>query len=210
MGAVTLASVIATLGFTPENPANKGAANGYAGLNSSGQVPTAQLPSAVTGGWTPQGTWNAATNTPAITSSIGSNGYMYVVGVAGTTSINGISQWNVGDQLIYNGNLGVWEKLDGIPSEVVSVAGRTGAVVLTKADVSGAVGKYAVNVGDGTTTTFTITHNLGTNDVLAQVYTLASTFDMVFPDIQFTTTNTITLIFAIAPTVNQYRVVVMG
>lgn len=32
------------LGFTPENATNKGAANGYAGLDSSGKIPSAQLP----------------------------------------------------------------------------------------------------------------------------------------------------------------------
>lgn len=39
-----LAGKQATLGFTPENAAQKGAANGYAGLDSNGKVPTAQLP----------------------------------------------------------------------------------------------------------------------------------------------------------------------
>ena len=36
-----------TLGFTPENSANKGQANGYAGLDGTGKVPSAQLPSYV-------------------------------------------------------------------------------------------------------------------------------------------------------------------
>jgi hypothetical protein len=35
------------LGYTPENVASKGAANGYAGLDSSGKVPAAQLPAFV-------------------------------------------------------------------------------------------------------------------------------------------------------------------
>lgn len=39
--------VVAALGFTPENPANKGVANGYAGLDAGGRVPSAQLPSYV-------------------------------------------------------------------------------------------------------------------------------------------------------------------
>ena len=39
-----LAGKQATLGFTPENTANKGAANGYAGLGSDGKVPSSQLP----------------------------------------------------------------------------------------------------------------------------------------------------------------------
>lgn len=37
----------ANIGFTPENPANKGAPNGYAGLDGGGKVPAAQLPSYV-------------------------------------------------------------------------------------------------------------------------------------------------------------------
>jgi len=37
----------AALGYTPENPANKGVANGYAGLDAGGKVPSAQLPSYV-------------------------------------------------------------------------------------------------------------------------------------------------------------------
>jgi hypothetical protein len=36
-----------SLGFTPENSSNKGAANGYAGLDAGGKVPAAQLPSYV-------------------------------------------------------------------------------------------------------------------------------------------------------------------
>ena len=37
----------ASLGFTPENVANKGQANGYASLDNAGKVPAAQLPSYV-------------------------------------------------------------------------------------------------------------------------------------------------------------------
>lgn len=37
----------AALGFTPENSANKGVANGYAGLDAQGKVPSSQLPSYV-------------------------------------------------------------------------------------------------------------------------------------------------------------------
>jgi len=37
------------LGFTPENAANKGTANGYAGLDGTGKVPTAQLPATSSG-----------------------------------------------------------------------------------------------------------------------------------------------------------------
>ena len=48
-GAVVLqsADVTTALTFTPENAANKGVANGYAGLDADGKVPSNQLPSYV-------------------------------------------------------------------------------------------------------------------------------------------------------------------
>lgn len=79
-----------------------------------------------------QGTWNAATNTPTLTSSVGVKGYYYVVDVQGNTNLNGISDWKVGDWAIFNGS--VWEKVDNTDA-VVSVNGYIGAVVLTYSDV---------------------------------------------------------------------------
>ena len=108
----------------------KGAANGYASLDGSGQVPVSQLGN-VAGGLSYQGTWNAATNTPTITSGVGTNGHYYRVAVAGTTSIDGIADWGVGDWIIFNGT--AWEKIDN--SEAVSsVFGRTGAVTAQTGD----------------------------------------------------------------------------
>ncbi|WP_321900013.1 hypothetical protein [Paraburkholderia heleia] len=60
---------------------------------------------------------------------------MYTVSVAGTTSLDGIMQWNVGDHAVYNGT--VWQKIGGIANEVTSVAGRTGDIVLSAADIGG-------------------------------------------------------------------------
>ena len=44
---ITSGNVTAALGFTPENAANKGIANGYASLDGGGLVPSTQLPSYV-------------------------------------------------------------------------------------------------------------------------------------------------------------------
>jgi hypothetical protein len=38
------ASIISSLGYTPESSANKGVSNGYASLDSTGKIPVAQLP----------------------------------------------------------------------------------------------------------------------------------------------------------------------
>lgn len=88
--------------------------------------------SALVGGVTYQGVWNATTNTPSISSSVGSKGQYYVVSVAGSTSIDGISDWRVGDWIIYNGS--TWDKVDNTDA-VSSVNGYTGAVSLTTSDI---------------------------------------------------------------------------
>ena len=111
-----------------------GAALGVATLDSAGKVPISEIPDSVIGALSYQGTWNATTNTPTLTSSVGTKGYYYVVSVAGTTNLNGITDWKVGDWAVYNGT--AWQKIDNTDS-VTSVNGYTGAVVLTNTDISG-------------------------------------------------------------------------
>lgn len=57
------------------------------------------------------GTWNASTNTPTLTSSVGNKGDYYVVSVAGNTNLDGETNWGVGDWAVFNG--AVWQKVDG-------------------------------------------------------------------------------------------------
>jgi hypothetical protein len=75
-------------------------------------------------------------------------------------------------------------------------------------DTTIAVRKYAANVGDGTATSYTVSHNLGTKDVIVSVYDNSTPFAEVICDVQHTSTTAITLLFSVAPTSNQYRVVV--
>jgi len=70
------------------------------------------------------------------------------------------------------------------------------------------VRKYAANVGDSSNTSYTITHDLGTRDVIVTVYDNSSPYAEVICDVQHTNTTSITLLFSVAPTSNQYRVVV--
>jgi hypothetical protein len=126
MSGVTISDYVAT--------ATKGVANGVASLDGSGTVPVSQLPAAVLGALSYQGTWNASTNTPTLTSSVGTKGYYYVVSVAGSTNLNGITDWQVGDWAVYNGT--AWQKIDNTDA-VTSVNGYTGTVVLTNTDISG-------------------------------------------------------------------------
>ena len=148
------------------------------------------------GGLSYQGTWNAATNSPALTSSVGTNGYYYVVDTAGSTNLDGITSWNIGDWLIFNGS--TWQKIDqsetlqfvtsadssvtvtttgatadlavySSPRLIAQVRNETGAT-LTKGTVvyiNGAAGNKA-----------TVTKAIATGDS-----TSAQTFGLVFADI---------------------------
>ena len=89
--------------------------------------------SALVGGATYQGVWNASTNSPTLTSGTGTKGYYYVVSVAGSTNLDGITDWKVGDWAIYNGT--AWDKVDNTDA-VSSVNGFTGAVNLGLGNIS--------------------------------------------------------------------------
>lgn len=58
-----------------------------------------------------KGTWNATTNTPTLASGAGTKGDYYVVSVAGTTTLDGISNWGIGDWAVFNGS--VWQRVEG-------------------------------------------------------------------------------------------------
>jgi hypothetical protein len=89
--------------------------------------------SGMVGGVTYQGTWNASTNTPTLTSSVGTKGYYYIVSVDGSTNLNGNTDWKVGDWAIFNGS--TWDKVDNTDA-VSSVNGFTGAVSLTTSNIT--------------------------------------------------------------------------
>lgn len=121
---------------------NAGVANGVATLDGTGKVPVSELPAAVLGALSYQGTWNATTNTPTLTSSVGTNGYYYVVSVAGSTNLNGITDWQVGDWAVYNGT--EWQKVDNTDAggDVVGPASSTDNAI-TRFD--GTTGKLIQN-----------------------------------------------------------------
>ena len=73
--------------------------------------------------------------------------------------------------------------------------------------ISNTVGAFSANVGDGVNTSFTVTHNLNSNNVLVQLYENA-TGAQVITDIVITGVNTITVSFTAVPTSNQYKVVI--
>ena len=136
---------------------NAGVANGVATLDGTGKVPVSELPAAVLGALSYQGTWNASTNTPTLTSSVGTKGYYYVVNVAGSTDLNGITDWQVGDWAVYNGT--VWQKVDNTDAggDVVGPASATDNAITRFDGTTGRVIQNSVvTIGDtGAATGFT-------------------------------------------------------
>lgn len=104
----------------------------------------------------------------------------------------------------------------GTTSNGLAVGAGTGIVVSSgtvAVDVSDANGRvarrYATNIGNTSATTFTITHNLNSLDVIVQVYTVSDGSE-VMADVSRTGVNTVSVAVASAPSTDQYRVVVIG
>jgi hypothetical protein len=127
-----------------------GAALGVATLDATGKVPVSELPAAVLGALSYQGTWDASTNTPTLTSSVGTKGYYYVVSVAGSTNLNGITDWQVGDWAVYNGT--VWQKVDNTDAggDVVGPASATDNAITRFDGTTGRVIQNSVTTIDDT------------------------------------------------------------
>jgi hypothetical protein len=84
-----------------------------------------------------------------------------------------------------------------------------GALVFDTANGYG-TRKLAFAVGNGSATSYTVTHSLATRDVSVHVYENASPYAQVEADVEHTDSNSLTIKFATAPTSDQYRVVVVG
>ena len=110
-------------------------------VNSKGVI-TSVTTASFTGGLSYQGSWNASTNTPTLTSSTGTNGYYYIVSVAGSTNLDGITDWQVGDWAIFNGS--TWQKIDQT-NLVSSVNGQVGVVSIGYADLAGSIPTWNQN-----------------------------------------------------------------
>jgi hypothetical protein len=132
--------------------------------------------SAMLGGVIYKGVWNATTNSPSLTSSTGTQGNYYIVSVAGSTNLDGIIDWKLGDWAIFDGT--VWDKVDNTDA-VSSVNGFTGAVSLSTSNILEGSNLYytsarvntqvATYTGDVTlsSTTFSIGSGKVTNTMLA-------------------------------------------
>jgi len=66
---------------------------------------------------------------------------------------------------------------------------------------------FKTSIGDGSATSYTVTHNLGSRDVLVELYD-ASSYETVIADVTRTSTSVVTVAFTTAPTLNDIRVLI--
>ena len=115
-------------------------------VNAQGQITS--ISTQATNAPSYQGTWNASTNSPTLTSSVGTQGYYYIVSVAGTTNLDGNALWSVGDWAIF-GN-GKWERIAGSTSESFT------SLTTTNLAVTGLTGYMYANGSGNVTASTTI------------------------------------------------------
>jgi len=68
-------------------------------------------------------------------------------------------------------------------------------------------GGYAANIGNGSATSYAVSHGLNTVDVIVMLKD-NTTLEEVFADVVITDVNTVTVSFAVAPASNAYRVII--
>lgn len=76
--------------------------------------------------------------------------------------------------------------------------------------ITDATKKYVADVGNGSAVDYVINHALNTRDVSVTVRLNSGSYATVECDVEMTDVNNVTLRFAVAPTTNQYRVIIVG
>lgn len=186
-GSNLTASDIPDLSGTYIKKSDKGVANGVAALDANGKVPSAQLPSYVD---------DVIEVEDISTQTTGEKGKIYV-----DTSTEKTYRWT-GSAMIEISNT-----LD-YATEAEAKAGTENTKVMTALRVKQTIESrvYSTKIGNGTTTSFTITHNLNSRNVIVSIYETASPYQEVIADVYHNGLNTIKVEFATAPTSNQYTV----
>jgi hypothetical protein len=143
---------------------------------------------------------------------------LHVVGDMSATSGNFTSSLQVnGTEVSISGHNHTSSSITNFNSSVSGLLPVTNIVAGTGMIVSSSSGSFTINldaysvlIGNGSATSFTVTHNLGaTNDVHVSVRETATNY-YVYPDIKYVDSNSVLIEFVSAPTSNQYRVSIIG
>ena len=119
---------------TTVTPLTATVTSGSAALATGAQIQTA-IDTAVTGVLKYEGTWNASTNSPTLSSGSGTVGEYYIVSVAGSTNLDGITDWAVGDWAVFSDQAtDAWQKIDNTQVGNVTGSGSSGRVAFWNSD----------------------------------------------------------------------------
>lgn len=144
--------------------------------------------------------WTMNTNAPI---TVDTTGLVWAQFGAGAT-------YTAGDGLTLTGN-DFDVNVDNSTIEISGDALRVKDAGITDAKLADDYAKqYVETIGDNSSTSIAVTHSLGSRDVDVQVYRVASPYDTVECDVTRNSTSQVTLGFSVAPTTNEFRVVVQG
>ena len=175
-----------------------------------------------------KGAYNASTNSPALTggSNIASSkGDTYTVTADGSflgeqvrigdliiveVAIAASSTPALTDFTIVQSNIDLATAAATAGAAVKGISGYDSAdFSVSSGFVSLATKTFKTAIGDGTNTSYTVTHNLNTRDVIVQLYD-ASSYDTVIADVVRTSTAAVTVSFSAAPTTNDIKVLIQA
>lgn len=120
---------------------------------------------------------------------------------------SGASTIALNNVVLGNGNSAVQTVAPGTAGYVLTSNGSTW--VSSAPNVGNALGSFVQTIGNGSSTSITVTHNLNTRNIVASVKD-STTYVEVFCDITASTVNTVTLGFGVAPSTNQYIVTILA
>ena len=93
-----------------------------------------------------EGGWNASTNTPDLTSATPAAGKFWIVSVAGSTDLGGITNWSQGDWALYDGS--AWQRVEGGTVDLTN--GVTGILPIANGGTNASTASTArTNLGSG-------------------------------------------------------------
>ena len=110
-----------------------------------------------------KGTWNASTNTPALASGAGTANSFYIVSVAGSTTLNGISNWGVGDWATFNGT--AWQRVEGGAAGNFTTLTTSGAATIQSLTVGRGGGGWSDSAAVGVNALFANTTGISNTAV---------------------------------------------
>lgn len=186
-----LAAFKTTVADTYVPLSQKGAANGVATLDANGLVPAAQLPSFV----------DDVIDLVAIAAE------------APAAATVGQKYYNETDKKIYTATAeNTWGDAKDPEADKIYVnignnmSYRWSGTTMVQIGADKLKGFNGTITGDATTTTFTLNHNLGTRNVVCEVYD-ATTYEKVYVNILHASTTAIQAIFSQAPAVGENFIV---